>query len=89
MISKEPDPLDDIWQVLEGVFRDVFDDDTLALRPEMTAADVEKWDSLTHIDLIVALERKFKIKFTTAEVAKLKDIKDLESLIQKKRAASR
>jgi len=89
MTPKDSQPLDDTWEVLETVFRDVFDDDTLALRPETTASDVENWDSLTHIDLIVALERRFKIKFTTAEVAKLRDVKDLESLIRKKRVAVR
>jgi acyl carrier protein len=69
-------------------FRDVFDDDTIALRQHMTAADVENWDSLTHIDLIVGLEREFKVKFTTAEVTGLKNVGALAALVDKKRASA-
>lgn len=50
----------------------------------MTATDVEDWDSLNHINLIVAIEREFKIKFTTAEVAGLKNAGDLMDLIVRK-----
>jgi acyl carrier protein len=52
----------------------------------MTAADVKNWDSLNHIDLIVAVEREFKIRFTTAEVTTLKNVGELISLVDKKRA---
>jgi len=52
---------------LTDVFRTVFDQPNLVLHDAMTAADVENWDSLNHIDLIVAVEKKFKIKFTTAK----------------------
>lgn len=50
----------------------------------MTAGDVENWDSLTHIDLITAVEREFRVKLTTSEVMSLKNVGDLMSLIQKK-----
>ena len=50
----------------------------------MTAEDIEMWDSLTHIELIVALEREFRVKFTTGEVTKLKNVGDLVYLIQAK-----
>jgi len=50
----------------------------------MTAVDVAEWDSLNHINLIVAIEREFKIKFTTAEVAGLKNAGDLIDLILRK-----
>ncbi len=56
------------------------------LRDDMTAADVKNWDSLNHIDLIVAVEREFKIRFTTAEVTTLKNVGALASLVDKKRA---
>jgi acyl carrier protein len=58
---------------IEAIFRDVFDDPELVLRDEMTAADVDGWDSLTHINLIIALERKLGIKFATAEISRLKE----------------
>lgn len=72
---------------IQFVFRDVFDDDALVLRPEMTAADVENWDSLTHINLIVGIEREFKVRFTTAEVTSLRNVGDLTALVEKKLAA--
>jgi acyl carrier protein len=55
------------------VFRGVFDDPDILLRDEMTAADVGGWDSLTHINLIIALERQLGIKFATAEISKMKE----------------
>ena len=77
----------DTWSRLQTVFRDIFDEDSLELRPDMTAADVEAWDSLTHINLIVDVEREFKIRFTTAEVTGLKNVEDLAALVDKKRPA--
>ena len=71
-------------QRLTSIFQDVFDDDSLQIRPEMTADDVEDWDSLTHINLITAVEREFKVKFTTSEVTGLKNVGDLIALIDKK-----
>ena len=65
-------------------FQDVFDDPHLVITDATTAHDVEQWDSLTHINLIVALERKFRIKFTTGEVTKLRNVGELVSLIRSK-----
>lgn len=69
---------------LTEIFRQVFDQPTLTLQDSTTAADVENWDSLNHIDLIVAIEKKFKIKFTTREVTGLKTVGDLADLTAKK-----
>jgi acyl carrier protein len=74
----------DIQQRLTSVFRDVFNDDTLSLRPDLTASEVENWDSLNHIDMITAVEREFKIRFTTGDVSSMKNVGDLMALIQKK-----
>ena len=71
---------------IQSVFRDTFDDDALVLRPEMTADDVEGWDSLMHINLIYAIEQEFKVRFTTAEVTSLKNVGDLITLVEKKQA---
>ncbi len=73
---------------LTDVFRTVFDQADLVLHNGMTAADVENWDSLNHIDLIVAIEKKFKIKFTTREVTGLKTVGDLAELTAKKVTAT-
>jgi len=80
--------LADTWERMQVVFRDLFDDDTLKLRPDMTAADVEAWDSLTHINLIVDIEREFKVRFTTGEITGLKTVGDLAALVDKKRSAA-
>ena len=75
-----------VKETLTEVFQDVFDDDELELFDEMTAEDVEDWTSLTHIQLIVAVEKKFGIKFTTVEVMKLKNVGEFIGLIEKKLA---
>jgi len=77
----------DTLERIQKIFREVLDDDGLTLTRETTAADVEDWDSLNHITLIVAVEREFKIKLTTAEIASLKNIGDLEMAVDKKRGA--
>src|SRR5579863_4742063 len=80
--------LGDTFDRMQRTFRQVFDDETLELHRNMTAADVEGWDSLNHIDLIVALDREFRIKFTTAEISKLATVGDLLTLVDKKRVTS-
>jgi acyl carrier protein len=57
---------------LQEIFRQVFDDPTIVLRDDMTAVDVDGWDSMTHIDLLIAIERDLGIKFATAEMSRLK-----------------
>jgi acyl carrier protein len=58
---------------LQTVFRSVFGDDEISLRKEMTADDIDGWDSLAHINLIIAVEKHFKIRFATAEISGLKE----------------
>jgi len=60
--------MNDFNERVQNVFREVFDDEKLAVHRETQAKDVEGWDSLTHITLIMTLEDTFKIKFTTREV---------------------
>jgi acyl carrier protein len=71
---------------LTEVFKSVFGDTSIALRRSMTAADVPDWDSLAHINLIVAIEKTFRIRFTTAEVSKLENVGDLMDTIERKLA---
>jgi acyl carrier protein len=64
---------------------DVFDlDDLDTVGVATTADDVEEWDSLSHVRLIVALERKFRVKFSNAEIESLKNVGDLVHLIDSK-----
>jgi acyl carrier protein len=58
---------------LQTIFRDIFEDPDLVIKDETTALDVEGWDSLAHINLIIAVERKFGIRFATSEISSLKD----------------
>jgi acyl carrier protein len=69
---------------LEEVFRDVFDDESIAITEETTAKDVDGWDSLTHINLVVATEKRFGVKFTTKEVTGLANVGEFLDLIAKK-----
>jgi acyl carrier protein len=77
----------DIYTQLTTIFRDLFDDDTLVLSPGLTAAEVPEWDSFNHINLIVAVESKFGIKFQTAELESMHTVGHLADLIQSKLAA--
>jgi len=69
---------------LETVFRDIFEDPSLVIHDTTTADDIEAWDSLTHIDLIVEVERTFGIKLSTGEVRGLKNVGDFIALIARK-----
>ena len=73
---------------LTDIFRDVLEEDSLVLRDDLTADQVESWDSLNHIDLIVAVERNFKIRFTTAEITSLRNVGELINLVQRKLVTS-
>jgi acyl carrier protein len=71
-----------IYSLLSRVFEQVFDDDTIKVTPELTAKDVDGWDSLTHIRLILSVERAFKIKFTNSEITNLENVGELVALIR-------
>jgi acyl carrier protein len=72
----------EILEKLTAIFRQVFDDETIIARPEMTAADVKRWDSLSHIDMIVLVEEAFGIRLPTREVVRLQNVGDLIRVLQ-------
>lgn len=74
----------DIQARLQEVFRDVFDDETIVIFDEMTAEDIEEWDSLKQVQLIVASEQAFNITFKTEEVTDLKNVGAFIALIRSK-----
>ena len=74
----------DILLDLQEIFRDVFDDEDLALTRETSAADIEDWDSLMQIRLIVAIEKHFSVKFALGEVQKLNNVGEMVDLIETK-----
>jgi acyl carrier protein len=69
---------------LSRIFREVFNDDDICITPGMTANDVEGWDSLSHVNLIVAIEAKFAIKFSQKELLTFKNVGDLLNSIRGK-----
>jgi acyl carrier protein len=71
---------------IQEVFRDVFDDEDLLVEMSTTAEDVEDWDSLSHINLVVALEKEFDVKFDLAELQKLENVGGLYELINAKKS---
>ncbi len=73
-------------ETIRLIMEDVFDVEDLQIQPSTTAEDVEEWDSLSHIRLIVACERKFKVKFKNSEIEGLMDVGDLVNAIDAKMA---
>jgi acyl carrier protein len=71
-----------IYAKLTEIFEDVFDEDSIMVTPELSAKDVEGWDSLNHIRLMLTIEKAFKIKFSTSEVGKLENVGELVALIE-------
>ena len=69
---------------LNEIFRDVLDNDDIQLTDTTTANDIEEWDSLAHIQLIVAIEKKFGIRFNATEVGGFKQVGDMMTTIQAK-----
>jgi acyl carrier protein len=81
-------PMSDRLGRLNQVFRDVFDDDELEISRRTTADDVEGWDSLMHVTLIVNVEKAFKVKFSSSEVAALQNVGELLDLINARSPAN-
>ena len=74
----------DVLAKVQEIFRDVLDNDEIELSLETTADDIEEWDSLSHIQLIVAIEKEFKIKFTSKEIMSWDNVGEmLDCILQK------
>jgi len=76
--------LDTLTEKLTQVFREVFDSDTLTLRDDLVASDVDGWDSLNHVKLVVAIETAFGVRFSTREVVGWKNVGDMKKSLQAK-----
>ena len=76
--------MNDIMERLEAIFRNVLADDVLSLRPEMTADDIEGWDSIAHVNLIFAMEEEFGIMMSAKEIENLSNVGDIVALIERK-----
>ncbi len=78
--------VNEIISQYQEIFKDVLDNDDVVLKYETTAADVEDWDSLSHIQIVVAIEKHFKVKFTTAEIREFKNVGEMCEATLKKLA---
>ncbi len=74
----------DITEKLTSVFREVFDDETIVLSDELTADDVDSWDSLSHVNLIIAIEIAFNIEFKQSEILNFANVGELKESIMSK-----
>lgn len=74
----------DVLLRIQDIFRDILDEENLNITEQSTAADVEGWDSLTHIQLVVGVESTFKIKFTSKEILSWKNVDEMiDSILSK------
>ena len=73
-----------IYEKVTGVLRSVLEDNTIKVTPEMTAADVDAWDSFGHIRIVLGIEQEFDIRFATPELAQFQNIGQLVDMIAEK-----
>ena len=76
--------MDNLLAELQDIFRDVFDQPDLVITRESSAATVEDWDSLAHVNLVTAIEKRYKIKFALGELQELKNVGDMIDLMKAK-----
>jgi acyl carrier protein len=85
--------MEELRDRVQEVFREVFEDPALVLNDSMTAEDVVGWDSLAHINLVIAIEQRLGVKFATAEISRLKEdgsnVGTMLELVARKRNLSR
>ena len=79
--------MDPILEQLQPIFQDVLDQPDLVITRQSDASNVEDWDSLAHVNLVTAIERRFKIRFALGELQELKNVGDMIDLIKTKLAA--
>lgn len=75
---------DTIYEKLNTIFREVFDDDDLSVKSSTSAADIPDWDSVNHIRLIVSIEKDFAVRFAVNEIEELQNVGNLVKLLQTK-----
>ena len=75
---------EEIMEKVNGIFRDVFDDETLVITDSTNSDDIEDWDSLEHISLIISMEKEFDMKFDIKEGNKLENVGQMVDMIKMK-----
>lgn len=72
---------EEVFKGLNEIFQDVFDDDSITVKDGTTSKDIEDWDSLEHINLVVAVEKRFSMKFTMGEVTTMENVGAMADII--------
>lgn len=72
---------EEVFAAVDEVFQDEFDDSSIHVNDATTSADIEDWDSLEHINLVVAVEKRFNVKFTMGEVTEMKNVGEMVDII--------
>ena len=72
---------EEVYETLNGVFQDVFDDESIEVHDETTSDDIEDWDSLEHINLVAAVEQEFGVKFNMGQVVSMKNVGEMVDII--------
>jgi acyl carrier protein len=72
---------DEVYETLNEVFRDVFDDPSIEVDDSTTSDDIDGWDSLEHINLIAAVEQEFGVKFNMGQVVSMKNVGEMVDII--------
>lgn len=72
---------EEVYEQLNEIFRDIFDDEDIVVNDDTTADDIEDWDSLEHINLVVEIENTFEIKFNMGEVNSMKNVGEMVDII--------
>ncbi len=75
---------EEIFNSVQEIFRDIFDEDDLIITDNTNADEIEEWDSLNHINLVSAIEKEFKIRFALGELQTLKDVGSMIRLMMEK-----
>ncbi len=77
---------EEVFEKITAIFREEFDDDSLIIADSTNSADIEDWDSLAHVELVMAMEKEFGMKFNLKEVGKLQNVGEMADLILRKMA---
>ena len=75
---------DDLLAEVQEIFRDVFDEPDLVITRHSSAETVSDWDSMTHVNLVTAIEKRYKVKFALGELQEMKNVGELLDLLQRK-----
>ena len=72
---------EEVYETLNSVFRELFDDEAIQVNDSTTAPDIDGWDSLEHINLIVAIEDEFNVKFSMGETLSMKNVGEMVDIL--------